>query len=318
MNMDTYMMMPSQVRTAMKMRNKIASLQNAQYDDTKSIYDYAGGWFRPYATFETVALHNGPNVRNNMYGSFFGGESSLKDLGHGWDGMWGAYVGYNGSHQSYDSVGIYQNGGTLGLTGMAYKNNFFVGGTVNVGASGVESSTMYGNDDFAMLMTGAALKTGYNWELARGKFIIQPSLITSYSFVNTFNYRNAAGVAIESDPLHAIQIEPGIKFIGNLKNGWQPYAGVSMVFNIMDRTRFQANDISLPNFSVNPFVKYGIGVRKTWGERLTGHFQTYFTNGGRNGIGLQAGLRWAIGKKGTGEIKGQTPELKPAKITLKW
>ena len=316
MNMDTYMMMPSQVRTAMKMRNKIASLQNAQYDDTKTMYDYNAGWFRPYATFETVALHNGPNVRNNMYGSFFGGESSLKDLGHGWDGMWGAYVGYNGSHQSYDSVGIYQNGGTLGLTGMAYKNNFFVGGTVNVGASGVESSTMYGNDDFAMLMTGAALKTGYNWELARGKFIIQPSLITSYSFVNTFNYRNAAGVANESDPLHAIQIEPGIKFIGNLKNGWQPYAGVSMVFNIMDRTRFQANDISLPNFSVNPFVKYGIGVRKTWGERLTGHFQTYFTNGGRNGIGLQAGLRWAIGKKGTSEIKGQTPELKPAKVTL--
>ena len=316
MNMDTYMMMPSAQRTAMKMRNKIASLENAQYDDTKSLYDYNAGWFRPYATFETVALHNGPNVRNNMYGSFFGGESSLKDLGHGWDGMWGVYVGYNGSHQSYDGVGIYQNGGTLGLTGMAYKDNFFVGGTINVGANGAEASTMYGNEEFAMLMSGAALKTGYNWELAKGKFIIQPSLLTSYSFVNTFNYRNAAGVGIDSDPLHAIQIEPGVKFVGNLKNGWQPYVGVSFVYNIMDRTRFQANDISLPNFSVNPFVKYGVGVRKTWGDRFTGHIQTYFTNGGRNGVGLSASLRWAIGKKSSIEISGKIPKLKPTKITL--
>ena len=175
---------------------------------------------------------------------------------------------------------------------------------------------MYGQDEFAMLMSGVALKTGYNWELASGKFIIQPSLQTSYSFVNTFNYTNAAGVRIGSNPLHAISIEPGVKFVGNLKNGWQPYAGVSFIYNIMDRTRFQANDISLPNFSINPFVKYGVGVRKTWGDRLTGHFQTYFTNGGRNGVGLSASLRWAIGKNSSNEIKGKTPELKPTKISL--
>ena len=316
MNMDTYMMMPKNVRTALKMRNKIASLQNAEYDDTKSLYDYNAGWFRPYATFENVPLHNGPRVSNVMYGSYFGGESALKDLGHGWDGMWGAYIGYNGSHQAYDGVGIYQNGGTLGLTGMAYKGNYFVGGTVNVGAAGAEASTAFGSDDFAMLMTGAALKTGYNWELANGKFIIQPNLMASYSFVNTFNSRSSSGVAIESDPLHAITIEPGVKFIGNLKNGWQPYAGISMVFNIMDRTRFQANDVSLPNFSINPFVRYGVGVRKTWGDRLTGHFQTYFTNGGRNGVGLSAGFRFAIGKDGSNEISGKTPELKKTQIKL--
>ena len=141
----------------------------------------------------------------------------------------------------------------------------------------------------------------------------------SYSFVNTFNYTNAAGVKIDSDPLHAIQVEPGVKFIGNLKNGWQPYAGVSFVYNIMDRTHFRANDVALPNLSVNPYVKYGVGVRKTWGERLTGFFQTYFTNGGRNGVGLQAGFRWAIGKDGSGvnsANSGKTPELKKTQISL--
>ncbi len=295
-NMDMYMLMPRREREALKMRNKIASLENPKYDDTKSLYEYNAGWFRPYATFEKVGLKNGPRVENTAYGSFFGGDSSLKDLGHGWEGMWGAYIGYNGSHQNYDRTSIYQNGGTIGLTGIAYKNNFFTGLTVNTGANAGEASTMYGNEQFAMLMAGVASKTGYNWELANGKFIIQPSWLMSYSFVNTFDYTNAAGVRIDSDPLHAIQLQPELKFIGNLKNGWQPYVSVAMVWNIMDDTKFKANDVSLPELSVQPYVKYGVGLRKTWGDRFTGFFQTYLTNGGRNGVGLQAGFRWAIGK----------------------
>ncbi len=117
----------------------------------------------------------------------------------------------------------------------------------------------------------------------------------------------------------AIQIEPGLKFIGNLNHGWQPYAGVSVVINIMDRTHFRANDVSLPNMSVNPFVKYGVGVRKTWGERLTGYLQTFFMNGGRSGIGVQGGFRFAIGQDGSHSMSqkaGKTPELKKTKVNL--
>ena len=297
-NMDMYMLMTKEQRQAMKFRNKYASIANNNiiFDPTVSQYENKAGWFRPYGTFENVSLNNGPKVSNVAYGTYFGAESELYELGHGWDGMWGLYGGYNGSHQVYNGVGIYQNGGTFGVVGMAYKGNFFSGLTANVGANVGDASTMFGSEDFAMLMTGIASKTGYNIELADGKFIIQPNFLMSYSLVNTFDYRNAAGVKIDSDPLHAIQLEPGIKFIGNLPNGWQPYAGVSVIWNIMDKTHFTANEVSLPNLSIDPFVKYGVGVRKSWGERFTGFFQTYVTNGGRNGVGLQAGLRWTLGK----------------------
>ena len=324
-NMDMYMLMTAQQRQALKNKNKVASIDGGVlYDATLMRQERAEGWFRPFATFEKVGLRNGPKVENIAYGTYMGGESQMYDLGHGWDGIWGAYVGYNGSHQNYDGVSIYQNGGTLGVLGMAYKGNFFTGLTINAGASGVEASTMYGNEDFAMLMAGIASKTGYNWELFNGKFIIQPSMLMSYSFVNTFDYKNAAGVNVDSDPLHAIQLQPEIKFIGNLKNGWQPYASVAMVWNIMDDTKFKANDVSLPELSVKPYVKYGVGVRKTWGERLTGFFQTYLTNGGRNGVGLQAGFTWAFGggkNKKADEQKIQkslnkTPELKKTEIVL--
>ena len=191
--------------------------------------------------------------------------------------------------------------------------------TANIGASAGEANSMFGREDFTMLMSGVAAKTGYNWELAKGKFIIQPSMLMSYSFVNTFDYHNAAGVGINSDPLHAIQLEPGLKFIGNLKNGWQPYLGVSVVWNIMDNTQFRANDVSLPSLSVDPYVRYGVGVRKAWGERFTGFLQAYFTNGGRNGVGLMAGFRWTVGKNDTTGYHAQnnTPEKLKTQVSLK-
>lgn len=299
-NMDMLMLMPRAQRIAMKYANKYASTQGTgeggviTFSPNQIPEEQKGLWFRPFATFENVGLKNGPNVKNIGYGSLFGGDSDLLELKHGWDMQYSFYGGYNGSNQYYNGVSIYQNGGSLGASSTWYKDNFFTGLTANVGANVGEASSMYGNEDFTMLATGIASKTGYNWELANGKFIVQPSFLMSYTFVNTFDYTNAAGVRISSDPLHAIQIAPGLKFIGNLKNGWQPYIGLQMVWNVMDRARFKANDVSLPDMSVDPYFQYGIGLQKRIGDRFTGFGQAMLRNGGRNGIALQFGFRWAI------------------------
>lgn len=299
-NMDMLMLMPRAQRIAMKYANKYASTQGTgeggviTFSPNQIPEEQKGLWFRPFATFENVGLKNGPNVKNIGYGSLFGGDSDLLELKHGWDMQYSFYGGYNGSNQYYNGVSIYQNGGSLGASSTWYKGNFFTGLTANVGANVGEASSMYGKEDFTMLATGIASKTGYNWELANGKFIVQPSFLMSYTFVNTFDYTNAAGVRISSDPLHAIQIAPGLKFIGNLKNGWQPYIGLQMVWNVMDRARFKANDVTLPNMSVDPYFQYGLGVQKRIGDRFTGFGQAMLRNGGRNGIALQFGFRWTI------------------------
>ena len=296
-NLDMKMLMTREEREALRMANTYAStVTPTVYSPIYLPEKDKGAWFRPYATFEKAGLRNGPKVENISYGSYFGGDSPMFSTKNGWDYQYSAYVGYNGSHQNYDGTSVYQNGGTLGATGIWYKGDFFTALTANVGANAAEASTMYGHENFAMLMTGVASKTGYNWELARGKFIIQPSFLMSYSFVNTFDYTNAAGVRIKSNPLNAINITPGLKFIGNLKNGWQPYAGVQMVWNIMDKTHFKANDVALPDMSVKPYIQYGVGVQKRWGDRFTGFFQAMMRNGGRNGVALSLGFRWALGK----------------------
>ena len=315
-NLDMKMLMTREERQAYKMANRYASGEAPSvFSETYLPEKSSAGWFRPYASFERVGLKHGPGVSNVMYGSYFGGDSAMKELRNGWDYQWSVYVGYNGSHQAYAGQSIYQNGGNLGATGVWYKDNFFTALTANVGASVANASTTFGSEDFPMLMSGVASKTGYNWELAKGKFIIQPSYLMSYTFVNTFDYTNAAGVRINSDPLHAINITPGLKFIGNLKNGWQPYAGVQMVWSIMDQTNFHANDIPLPQMSVKPYFQYGIGVQKRWGERFTGFFQAMLRNGGRNGVALSAGFRWALGKAPSAK-SAVTPKTSKSKQTV--
>ena len=117
----------------------------------------------------------------------------------------------------------------------------------------------------------------------------------SYTFVNVFDYTTTTGVRVTQDPLHAIEIIPGLRIIGNLGNGWQPYLGVNMTWNIMDRTKFYADDVALSELAVKPYIEYGVGIMKRHGDRFTGFGQAMIRNGGRNGIALTLGLRWALG-----------------------
>ena len=296
-NMDMVTLMSPEQRMAWKMRNKYA---NAGYHTgvyaPNVIPEERDGWYmRPFTNFENVPLKNGPRVSNVSYGSLFGGESDLIDLGHGWDGNFSFFGAYHGSHQAYNGVSIYQNGGTIGGVATAYKGNFWTGITANVGASAARATHMFGSDDFPILMTGAAWKSGYNWGLFNNKLVIQPSYMMSYTFVNVFDYTNSAGVKVTQDPLNAIEIIPGLRIIGNLKNGWQPYLGVNMTWNIMDKTKFYANEVALTQLSVKPYIEYGAGIQKRYGDRFTGFGQAMLRNGGRNGIAFTLGFRWALG-----------------------
>ena len=255
-----------------------------------------GAWVRPYVTFESMNLKNGPDVDAITYGTLIGFDSDFEDFGHGWTGVTTGYVGYNGSQLNYSGNDTSMNGGLLGVTQTFYKGDFWTAITASAGASVGETSTMYGSEDFTSLLAGVGSKTGYNFEFKEGKYILQPIMFLSYTFVNTFDYTNAAGVKIESDPLHTIQLNPSVRFIANLKNGWQPYASVGMVWNLLNQTDTTANGVSLPDMHVKPYVEYGIGVQKRWADKFTAFFQTMIRNGGRNGVALTGGFRWNLGK----------------------
>lgn len=301
---DAFMALPSPMRMAIINGDKYASSGITDVSDSGvfsplvTSLDISGIWIKPYTTFENVPLKNGPKVSNISYGTLVGYDSNMKHLRNGWHRVLTGYLGYNGASQRYSGIDTYQNGGLLGGTMTFYKNNFFNATTISAGSTVGISDTMYGSEDYTMFMSGIGNKFGYDFEFKDGKFIFQPTLFLSYSFINTFDYTNAAGIKIKSDPLHAIQIAPGVKFIMNTENGWQPYLRVDMVWNILNDTKVKAGDVSLPEMSIKPYVQYGLGVQKQFkNDTLTFFGQALVQNGGRNGVGLNVGVRWAIGKE---------------------
>ena len=293
---DSFMNIPSLDRLSIINNNKYA-LNTTNFSPLLTPHSHNGLWVKPYASFESIPLNNGPTVSNINYGTLIGYDSDIKQINHGFNRVLTAYIGYNGASQRYQGVDAYQNGGILGSTATFYKGNFFNATTVSVGASVGDATTMYGSENYTMLMAGIGNKFGYNFEFKQGKYILQPNFLMSYSFINTFDYTNAANVRIESDPLHALQLSPGIKFIMNTKTGWQPYLAVNMTWNILDETKVTANDVRLPSMSIDPYVSYGAGIQKCFkDDRFTAYGQAMVHNGGRNGVSLTAGFRWRVGK----------------------
>lgn len=295
-HMDLFSQLPFNQRMAIINNNRYAISEGTPKYTPELEMINKGFWVKPFTSFETINLNNGPDVDAITYGTLVGFDSNFKELKRGWYNVQSIYGGYNGSQLSYDGVDTTLNGGVLGITETFYKGNFFTALTATAGANVGSSKTMYGNEDFTALLAGIGSKSGYNFEFKNGKYILQPILFMNYSFVNTFDYTNAAGVKIDSDPLHTFQINPQLKFISNLKNGWQPYASVGMVWNVLNSSKVRANDVILPKMSVDPYVEYGVGLQRNWKDRFTGFAQAMVRNGGRNGVALTFGFRWAIGK----------------------
>lgn len=295
-NVDQMMLKTKAQRNAEKYGNKYAydGDETQVFSPLYTQLEDKGVWFRPYVSTEKVNLKDGPKVNNTMYGALIGGDSFVMPV-KGWDVQYSAYVGYNGSSQSFDGNDITQNGGVVGVTASAYKGDFFTALTANASFHSSDIKTNLGDADVCTLGAGIASKTGYNWELADGKFIIQPSWLMSYTFVNPFCDYNVGGVKVKSDSLNAIQLAPGLKFIGNTETGWQPYIGAKMVWNIIDETKVKANEVNLPETSTKAYVEYGLGVQKSVGERFTGFGQAMFRGGGRNGVAFTLGTRWSLG-----------------------
>ena len=306
-NSSDYMNYPQQERNKKKNRNKYAlATTNTNIGPFSPLYekeDSSSLWMKPYSTFENVPLKKGPKVSNIMYGTLVGFDTQTENLKYGWDRTFTGYVGYNGASQRYSGIDTTLNGGLVGGTMTLYKGNFFNATTVNIGTSIVNSQTMYGSEEFSMLLSGIGNKIGYNIEFNDGKVILQPSMIVSYTYVDVEDYTNAAGIRINNDSIHSVQLVPGAKVIGNTKNGWQPYALVSMVLNLNGKSDVTANDVSLPQMSIKPYIQYGVGVQKKVKDNFTAYGQAMVQNGGRNGVSLTAGFRWSIGKDTSKEKK---------------
>ena len=256
-------------------------------------------WYKAYANFERLSMNQGLSVGNNAYGSLIGADFPLIELENGWKIIPTAYVGYNGAHQTFNGVSMYQNGGQIGAMGTAYKGDFLTSLLVYGGGYANDmnvSNASFGSasDTTGNWFAGVASKTAYNFHLAKD-FIFQPTALVSYNMFGNQNWHsNFGAMGMNAGFMNGINIAPGLNLILNKKT-WSLYATVQYMYNIMGGVDGRAGNVTLDGVRMrHGYLEYGIGATKTFKDRLTSYFQITLRNVGRTGIGFQFGLNWKI------------------------
>lgn len=253
-----------------------------------------GLWYKSYVNFENLSLTQGLKVGNNSYGSLVGADFPVIKLKHGWRLMPTAYIGYNGAHQTFNGVGMYQNGGQGGLMGTFMKDNF-IGSVLAYGGGYNNEMSVAGNTDrTGNWFAGTAAKLAYNFHPTK-HFTIQPTAFMSYNIFGRQNWGTDFGsMSMNSGLLNGINVAPGMNFI-YARESWSVYATFQYMYNINEQVGGRAGNVDLASVKMeHGYIQYGLGVTKTWKDRLNSFFQIVFRNGGRTGVGFQLGLNYTF------------------------
>ena len=276
-----------------------------------------GLWFKSYVNFETLSMTQGLNVHNNSYGSIVGADFPVVNMKRGWKFMPTAYVGYNGSHQTFNKVGMYQNGGQAGFMGTFMKNDFIGSVLAYGGGYNNEMSVEGYTDRTGNWFAGTAAKAAYNLHATK-HFTVQPTMMLAYNIFGRQNWGTDFGtMGMSSGYLNGINIAPGVNFI-YARETWNLYATIQYMYNINDHVDGRAGNVSLSNVDMrHGYLQYGFGANKTWKDRLTSYIQIVFRNGGRTGVGFQLGAQYLFDWFKPKSKKIEKVQVQPVKTQIK-
>lgn len=276
-----------------KYANQYASVSPlfAPYQYTKN---EGGLWYKAYGIFDRFNMTHHLDVANNGYGSIIGADFTPIRLKRGWKVLPTPYIAYNGGHQTFNGVSMYQNGGQAGFMGTFLHRDFiasflaFGGGYQN--DMNVESYTDRTGNWFA----GCACKAAYNFRPNRN-LIVQPNALLSYMIFGNQNWGSNFGqISMNSGFLNGINIAPGLNVIYGSET-WSVYGSVQYMYFINDKLDGVVDNERMASIRMKyGYIAYGVGVVKSWKERFLGYLQITIFNGGINGIGFQGGIAYKI------------------------
>jgi hypothetical protein len=259
-------------------------------DDSYEKGNRNGLWVKPYAFSENVKLNGSLDVENEGFGAYFGYDGKITEI-YSYTMNFSIYGAYNTLRQTYTGTEINQGGGMLGATAVLYLDNFFAALTANMGIISEHGQGTSGEDNFMMYTKGAALKGGYNIFFSDDVWQLQPSLSFSMTSVDMAPYSNSAGVRVVCEKFFPFHIEPGIKLISNVFEAFKLYADASFVIGLFDAAEFSANEVSLPEFSIDPYLQYSVGGYKNISDNFIAGGELFGRSGGRSGFGGQLTLK---------------------------
>lgn len=207
--------------------------------------DGSAFWLRPYVNLETFHLSGAvASLNNQSYGTVADFDFPIRTTRNDWKFVSTIYGAYIGSLQSYIDPKMNQNGGYGGYLLSAYKENFYTGWTINGGALGVETKYNRGKDNYAIITAGTALKFAYNCNFLN-KFILQPNVTTTYTFLSPMNLVNFQSVDLNQSFVNGLTVAPSVRLTYRNEKRFEPYVFGGCVIPIMSDIKATANSTLL-------------------------------------------------------------------------
>lgn len=256
--------------------------------------DYKGLWVTPYYNSEDIELTDKLTVKNETYGAYFGYDTVQSDL---WSMniSFSLYGAFNGSKQTYTGATIDKSGGMLGGTALLFGEKFYTALTVNAGVSSEHGEGPSGTETFMMYTKGIASRTGYNFALSYDeKYKLIPEVTLSMSVVDMAPYGQTTSVEVTSNGMNPFTLEPSVKFVADISNDVNTFAKVSYIYP-MGKTEFKANDVILPELTIDSYVQYGVGVNKKFSSSISTKAEVFGRSAGRTGFGGSINLQFRFG-----------------------
>ena len=103
----------------------------------------------------------------------------------------------------------------------------------------------------------------------------------------------AGGVNVEFRDANVFELAPGVKLIKDFDNNSRGYVTTRYVHTINDKYEVTANYEKLPFTELEPYVEYGVGFEKNWGDDgISTYGEVTRRDGGRQGWNGTVGLKW--------------------------
>ena len=259
-------------------------------------------WIKAFGSQEDVDMEDYTKVKTTYYGAVVGLDWD-RQYSDNFDATYGIFASYIGGELkdedwSEGDFKVKQNGGYAGLRGNWYIGKLFINGIVDYGMLQNDADNPYKSNDFNSQVIGLAARVGYNFEVARRRFTIQPSVGATGKYIITDDFetelKNGKDIKEEMDDVTNITVEPGLKLALNLGKCWiLSGEGKYVIENFSGDTKVKGEDLDfiLPDTSYKNYTNVGLGIEKIWGYTVL-HVKGNKTFGGRDGYMVNAGIEF--------------------------
>ncbi|MCR4663515.1 MAG: autotransporter outer membrane beta-barrel domain-containing protein [Endomicrobiaceae bacterium] len=257
-------------------------------------------WVKAFGSQEDVDLEKYTKLKTTYYGAVVGldWDRQYTDNFDATYGIFASYIGGELKDDEYSSNKVKQNGGYAGFRANWYIGKLFINGIADYGLIQNSADTTSDSNDFNSQVIGLAARLGYNFEVARRSFTIQPSVGVTGKYIITDDFETivSSGDKFKEkiDDIKNITVEPGLKLVKNLGKCWiLSGEGKYVIENVSGDVKITAEDLELvlPDMSYKNYANVGLGIEKIWGYTVL-HLKGNKTFGGRDGFIVNAGIEF--------------------------